>query len=114
MYPASFECNSVTWVFYRPELLYFLKYVFIGLKIIQKDILCSNSIVRVNNVLTDLIIGVICKILTTFFTFVYLQIACTNYLFLTLQTTGAPYVLRGIYLWNILGVIGRRRRTTFT
>ena len=48
--------------------------------------------------LTDLIIGVICKILATFFTFVYLQIAYTNYLFLTLQTTGAPYVLRGIYI----------------
>ena len=82
---------------YRPELLYFLKFVLIGLKITQKDILCSNSIVRVNNVLTDLIIWVICKILATLFKFVNLQIACNNHLFLTLQTMGAPYVLRGIY-----------------
>ena len=39
--------------------------------------------------LIDLIIGVICKILATLFTIVNFQIACNNYLFLSLQTMGA-------------------------
>ena len=36
---ALFECNSVTWGFYRPELLYLLKYALVCLQIIQKDVL---------------------------------------------------------------------------
>ena len=60
--------------------------------------------------LIDLIIGVICKILVTLFTFVYLQIACNNYLFLTLQTMGAPDTT-GDILMEHTGVIESRRRT---
>ena len=60
--------------------------------------------------LIDLIIGVICKILATLFTFVNLQIACNDYFFLTLQTAGAPDTRRDI-LMEYTGVIGRRRRT---
>ena len=60
--------------------------------------------------LIDLIIGVICKILATLFTFVNLQIADNNYLFLTLQTMGAPDTRRDI-LMEHTGVIERRRRT---
>ena len=62
--------------------------------------------------LIDLIIGVICKILASLFTIVNLQIACNNYLYLSLQTMGAPDTRGGgVYSWNIqcTGVIGRRR-----
>ena len=47
--------------------------------------------------LIDLIIGVICKILDSLFTFVNLQIACKDYLFLTSQTTDALYTGRYIF-----------------
>ena len=56
----------------------------------------------------DLIIGVICKILATLFTFVDLQIAWNNSLFLTLQTTSAPDTRRDI-LMEHTGVIGRKK-----
>ena len=84
----------------------------VGLQIIQKDILSVlSSIIRANNVLIDLIIGVICKILVILFTLVNLKIACNNYLFLTLQTMGASDARRDI-LMEHTGVIGRRRRRT--
>ena len=59
--------------------------------------------------LIDLKIGVICKILASLFTFVNLKIACNTYLFLTLQTVGAPDTRRDI-LMKHSNVIGRRRR----
>ena len=68
-----------------------------------------HSIIRANNVLIDLIIGVICKILATLFTFVNLKTACNNYLLLTLQTVGTPDTRRDI-LMEHTNVIGRRRR----
>ena len=63
----------------------------------QKDILnVLSSIIRANNVFIDLIIVVICKMFVTLFTLVNLQIACNNYLFLTLQTMGASEARRDI------------------
>ena len=50
--------------------------------------------------LIDLIIGVICKFLAILFTIVNLQIACNNYLFLTLQTMGAPDTRRDIHMFR--------------
>ena len=60
--------------------------------------------------LIDLIIGVVCKILASLLAFVNWRIACSYYLFLTLQTMGAPDTRMDILLEHTVA-IGRRRRT---
>ena len=70
-------------------------------QIIQKDIFSVLTVLsfRANNVLIDLIMWVICKILVVNpFTFVNLLIASNNYLFLTVQTMGAPDTRRDIIM----------------